>query len=501
MIQENNSQEIGQGLTQFPPFGTRDKLAYAAGDFGCNMSFALGGTFFTLFYTQYIGIPSLMFAGILVILKIWDAINDPLIGFLIDGSKPRAKGIYSGKFKRFIFIGSIALVFASALTFIPIPNADLWTKITVCILGYMIWDISYTVANVPYGSMAAAITADPVERSQLSMWRTLGAFFAAVPIMIILPVILYDENDNLIGGRLFWVALILGIIGFFAFQFCIRSSVERVSLHPSPMKSAEFEQNTPQEESSEPKFNYLNALKNFFTNRGALGITFAICAYFLGVYGGFTASAVMFQAYFKNIQISGAIQFLSMLPMFFVMPFVKSIVKKYGKKTPSEFGLLLSILGGILMLVLPIPPTPTGMMVMMLCNIIFGLGTGVLMSVSYAMVSDSIDYGEWKTGVRREGTIYSIHSFFRKAAQGLGPAMVLVLMVWLGYDESLEAAQTAQTALNMRYLVAALTLFTAVLSWLCIKFVYDIDRKMLKEIEKGLGRNIDNTNVNNVFEE
>ena len=490
MIQEEKkNQENSQGLNQLPPFGTKDKLAYAAGDFGCNMSFALGGTFFTLFYTQYIGIPSLLFAGILVFLKIWDAINDPLIGVIIDGSKPRAKGIYSGKFKRFIFMGSIALVLASALTFIPIPNADLWVKITICILGYMIWDISYTVANVPYGSLAAAITADSVERSQLSMWRNLGAFFAQIPIMILLPYILFDDDENLVGARLFWVALILGIVGFFAFQFCIRSSVERVSLHPSSMKSQEIDQNILQAESSKPKFNYINALKNFFTNRGALGITFAICSFFLGMYGGATASTVMFQSYFKNAQISGLISFILMLPMFFVMPFVKPIVKKYGKKIPSEIGLLLSILGGILMVILPISPNASGIVIIIICNVLIGFGTGFLMSVSYAMVSDSIDYGELKSGVRREGTIYSIHSFFRKAAQGLGPAMVLVLMVWLGYDESLGAAQTAQTALNMRYLVAALNLFTAVLAWICMKFIYNIDRKMIKEIERGLGRN------------
>ncbi|MHA1745760.1 MAG: MFS transporter [Promethearchaeota archaeon] len=486
MSQEENNQENKQDLSQLPPFGARDKLAYAAGDFGCNMSFALGGGFFTLFYTQYIGIPSLVFAGILVILKIWDAINDPLIGFLIDRSKPRAKGMYSGKFKRFIFIGSIALVLASALTFIPIPNAEMWVKITICILGYMIWDISYTVANVPYGSIAATITADPVERSQLSIWRNLGAFVAQIPIMISLPFILFDDDGNLVGTRLFWVALILGIIGFFAFQFCIRNSVERVSLPPSHLKSKE---NTLQAESSEPKISYFAAMKNFFNNRGALGITFGICAFFLGMYGGATTSTVMFQSYFQNAKISGMIAFILMIPMFFVMPLVKPTVKKYGKKIPSEMGLLLSILGGLLMVILPIEPNATGIAVIIGCNVLIGFGTGFLMSISYAMVSDSIDYGEWKSGVRQEGTIYSIHSFFRKAAQGLGPAMVLVLMVWLGYDETLGAAQTPQTALNMRYLYAALSLLTGVLAWVSIKFVYNIDQNMLKEIEKGLGRN------------
>jgi GPH family glycoside/pentoside/hexuronide:cation symporter len=140
---------------QLRPFGLIDKLSYAAGDFGSNMSFALAGTFFTLFYTQFIGIRSVTFDNILVFIKLWDAINDPLIGALVDKCKSNKTGILSGKFKKFIFIGSIGLVFTSAFSFLPIPNARPWQKITFCILTYMLWDISYTLANVPYGALAA----------------------------------------------------------------------------------------------------------------------------------------------------------------------------------------------------------------------------------------------------------------------------------------------------------------------------------------------------------
>ena len=97
---------------------------------------------------------------------------------------------------------------------------------------------------------------------------------------------------------------------------------------------------------------------------------------------------------------------------------------------------------------------------------------------------------EWKSGERKEGTIYAMHSFFRKVAQGIGPALVLFIMVALGYDEALEAAQTASTALNMRYLAPALNLFSALLGYICIKFIYNIDKKTLKQIQTALGHQV-----------
>lgn len=144
------AKSIPQANAATRPFGMLDKISYAAGDFGCNMSFTLAGTYFTLFYTQYMGISSVTFAGLLIILKIWDAVNDPLMGSLIDSSKGNYK---RGKFKTFIFYGSFGLTLAAALCFVPIPNAPYWAKVVVCLVGYMAWDAFYTIVNVPYGSM------------------------------------------------------------------------------------------------------------------------------------------------------------------------------------------------------------------------------------------------------------------------------------------------------------------------------------------------------------
>ena len=449
-------------------FGMLDKVAYAAGDFGCNMSFALAGTFFTLFWTQYMGIDSVVFAGLLVLLKVWDAINDPLIGSMVDASTKE------NKFKKFISIGSIGLMIAAALCFLPFPQAPYAAKIILCLFGYIAWDACYTVVNVPYGSMLGIITPDPAQRSELSAWRSLGALLASLPMGIALPIFLYDENDNVMGSRLFITALVLGVVGFIAFRFMLANTVERVKVPPKAEDA--------------PKFNFFKAFANFLRNRPAMGATLLPVAMFLGTYGAGTASTVMFQSYFKNAQLSGLMTLITMLPMMLFIPFVGKIVDKFGKKEGASAGIILSVLATALMIVVPMPANGTGIAIYLGLQLLNGLGMGVANCVTFAMVADAIDYNEWKNGSREEGSTYALHSFFRKLAQGVGPSIGLVLMVAVGYDEALQAAQPLEVATRIRYLVAAMFFVSALIMFIGAKFVYNLDKKSLAEMERALGR-------------
>lgn len=145
-------------------FGFRDVLAYGLGDFGCNMSFALKGTL-TIFWTQYMGIDSILMASLLLLVQVWDAINDPVIGAMVDADKRQYK---RNKFLAYIWAGSVGLLVAGALCFVPWTGAPYVVKCILFVAGYILWDAFYTVANVPYGSMLSLITADPVERAKLS---------------------------------------------------------------------------------------------------------------------------------------------------------------------------------------------------------------------------------------------------------------------------------------------------------------------------------------------
>ena len=148
----------------FRKFGIRDCIAYAAGDLGCNMSFSLKNTVQT-FWLVYMAMETGLLSILLLLVQIWDAINDPIIGTMIDCDKRVYK---RGKFKSYILVGALGLVVAGAAVFIPAPKASVVVKAILYVLGYMLWDAFYTVANVPYGSMLSLVTEDPGERSQLS---------------------------------------------------------------------------------------------------------------------------------------------------------------------------------------------------------------------------------------------------------------------------------------------------------------------------------------------
>lgn len=450
--------------------GFLDYVSYASGDFGCNMAFTLAGSYFTLFFTQYMGISSLTFAGIMVFLKIWDAVNDPLVGGIMDSTRREYK---RGKFRTFMFYGSFLLFLSGLLCFLPVPGAPYAAKVVLCVVGYMLYDCAYTLVNVPYGSLLAAITPDPGERTTLSAARQVGSFVATLIAGSLLPLIIYDADNNLMGGRLFIAAIVLGIIGFIAIQFTVATTVERVQ---------------PKESDKQEKFNYLRALSNFVHNRAAIGATLPAVGMFLGAYGVSTATQVLFQSYFHNAALSGFASLCTQVPMFLVMPFMHKIVDKYGKKESCTVGVAFTVVVAIFMLVLPITPDMNGLILFYVLLILNGLGRGMFMCCMYALIADAIDYNEWKTGRRDEGTTYSLYVFFRKLTNGLAPSLGLVIMVALGYNEALGAAQPADVALNMRYMVAGGYLLSAVIEFLSLKFVYNVDKKTLAAMEADLHR-------------
>ncbi|MBR3873168.1 MAG: MFS transporter [Clostridia bacterium] len=449
-------------------FGMIDNLAYAAGDFGCNMSFALKGTM-AIFWTQFMGM-DLWYSLLLVIVQVWDAINDPLIGSMIDADKRQYK---RNKFLQYIWFGSIGLIVGGACCFLPFPNAPVWAKFIIFIAGYVVWDAFYTVANVPYGSLLGLISSDPGDRASLSAFRSIGSLVGNMAPMVILPMIIYDANNQLIGERVFFAALLMGFLGFLCFQFMIKKTVIRVETDVTVSEEA-------------PKFNVLKAMANFLKNRPAVGATLAAMGMFLGQQGAATAVTVMFQSYFKNAQISGLVSMFAMIPILLFTPLARKMVNKYGKKELATVGAICSVIACALMLVLPITPDSKGLVIYVVCQLINSLGLGIYSTVSWAMMGDAIDYNEWKTGNREEGTVYALHSFFRKLAQGVGPALALVIMVALGYVGTLGANQTPEVALNMRYLVAALYLFSALMQFVGLGLVYNLNKKNLAEMQAEL---------------
>jgi len=503
-----------------PKFGIRDKLAYAAGDLGCNMSFSLKNTvqtFWLVFMTMETGLLSLL----LLLVQIWDAVNDPLIGTLIDNDKRKYK---KGKFKTYIFVGACGLLVGGAAVFLPFPGAPTVVKAVLFILGYVIWDAFYTVANVPYGSMLSLVTEDVGERAQLSTWRSIGSMIGNILPMAILPMLIwkkatwdgttdylnkieipeeftkeqfltnphtgeaYNIGDKILspvngeqveilqGNVVFWAALIMGVLGFLCFIFMLKNITIRVD--ENSVKTAE----------EGAKGNIFAAFGKFMRNRPAVGCTLAAMGMFLGMNAAATASTIMFATYFNMASLSGVVQMIGFLPMILFMPFITKIVKKYGKKEASVVGTMASMAGSVIMFLFPLFSNRTiGLVVFLLALVIYGIGMGVYTCVSWAMMSDAIDYNQWKFGTREEGTVYSLHSFFRKLAQGIGPSAVLLIMGLLGYEAKYGTiAQTAQTSYNMCWLVAGLYAFSGILQFIGLAVIYNLDKKTLEQMNTEL---------------
>ena len=521
-------------------FGIRDKLAYAAGDLGCNMSFGLKSTVQT-FWLVYMMMETGLFSILLLIVQAWDAINDPLIGSLIDSDKRKYK---MGKYKTYIFIGALGLLVGGAAVFLPFPNANTVLKAILFILGYVIWDAAYTMANVPYGTMLNIVTEDPAERTQLSVFRSIGGAVGNILPGVILPMLIwekvtypaegaqslwdrlagslkgtsitmedlthvpnipnifFDENKNDIAGQLyetgdkvlspltgaqfeilhgdkvFWAALIMGVIGLACFLFMIKNITIRGNEY-AKLNSEGGE-----------KINLIKSFGTFMKNRPAVGCTIAAMGMFLGMQSASTANTIMFATHFGQASLSGLVMMVGFAPMFIFMPLATKLVKKYGKKEVSTIGSIAGLIGGVILCIFPLLPNKSlQLIVYMIGLVFFGLGMGFYNCVSWAMMGDAIDYQEWKFGKREESVVYALHSFFRKLAQGVGPAAVIAIMgtALIGYQESLGTiGQSAETASRLCWLVAGLYAFSAVCQFVGVALVYNIDKKTLGKMNDDL---------------
>ena len=355
----------------------------------------------------------------------------------------------------------------------------------IFIAGYVIWDAFYTIANVPYGSLLSLISKEPADRASLSAWRSIGSMVGNMLPMVILPFIMYNKDGSLNGIKVFLAALIMGALGFICFQFMIRNTEIRVE---EDIKLNE----------DQPKFNVFEAMKNFMHNRPAVGATLAAMGMFIGMHGAATAVSVVFQIYFKNPQISGVVQMFAMIPIVVFTPLARKMVTKYGKKELSVIGAICSIVGGLLLFIITPNNTGLDLVLYILAQLVYSLGLGIYSTVSWAMMGDAIDYNEWKFGVREEGVVYSLHSFFRKLAQGLGPAVAVAIMGTMGYvNNSAPDANGNFTAIDVnllgwdvacdiRMLVAVLYLVAGIFQFVGLGLVYNLDKKTLATMQAEL---------------
>ena len=200
------------------PFGMKDKLGYMFGDFGNDFTFILSSSFMLKFYTDVMGIDAAVVGLLMMAARFVDAVTDVTMGQIVDRSKPTKDGKFRPWIKRMCGPVAIAsfLIYQSGLAGLPYGIKVLWMVVT-----YILWgSIFYTSINIPYGSMASAVSPDPKDRADLSTWRTIGATLAGLAIGVGTPMFAYETvNGNIVlsGSRMTVIAGVFSILAIICY--------------------------------------------------------------------------------------------------------------------------------------------------------------------------------------------------------------------------------------------------------------------------------------------
>ncbi len=454
------------------PFGMRDKLGYAMGDMGCGFSFQLLATYMQLFYCQTIGIKVEHYAAIIFISKFWDAVNDVLIGNMVDTKRLSKKS----KFMPWILLGGVMLVGLTIMVFAPINSFSYPVKIAWCLISYCLWSVAYTMVNVPYGSLLSVITSDMNQRTSLSTFRSIGAAVPGVLVMIVLPKIVYhketlptgEEVETLIGSNLFLVAIVLSVIAMIVLWGTTKLVTERVNTSSSGNNATGAKA-------------FFGAFKSFFTNRPMVGATIATVASVALFNSTMSLNNMVFQYFFKNTEMMAIAMVGSYAPMVVVMATIGKITKKFGKKNAVAYSMLVSAVAGLAMLFIPVKPDSTGMIIYVIELMFLNVGNSVFQIGVWAIVGDCIELSYRKTKKNEEGTLYALYSFFRKLSQGIGQAVSSLGLAAIGFVEGENAIQPDSFGADVKKLYFILLFVGSLVAFLSMTFVYNITKE--QEIE------------------
>lgn len=441
-------------------FGSRDKIGYMFGDMGNDLFFALIGGYLMLFYTDIYGISAAVAGMILLVARVVDAIFDVAWGTYID-SRPVGP---RGKFRPYLLFSAIPVTAFGVLTFTHFPVNESW-KVVVASVAYIIWGLAYSTINIPYGSMASVITTDPVERTSLSTFRTLGALLANVFIMVVAPMIIFGSGKSPTAHGFLIIAVICAVLANIFYFSSYKLTIERVKVTKQSQK----------------KNNLIKSLKGFSKNRALLGLMLASFGFLASFMSVNALTPYLFKDYFHAPNLIALSGLIGLASSFIAMPIISPLAKRYGKKETATIGLLLAFIVNTLMFLLPI----TSPYIYMTLNCISGFGLAFLNILIWALVSDCIDNQERITGNREEGTVYSVYSLVRKIGQAVAGGIGGFALVAVGYNSGITE-QSADVATGIKAIITLVPALGSLVALVSIYWFYDLTKKKLVELNEEL---------------
>lgn len=444
------------------PFGFKDKIGYMFGDFGNDLTFLLSSSFLLKFYTDVMDVDAYVVGIIMMIARFVDAFTDVAMGRICDKSKMTP----AGKFKPWIrrMCGPVAIVsflmYQSSLSGLPKP-----AKIAYLFITYILWgSVFYTSINIPYGSMASAISGNPDDRQSLSTFRTMGGVLAGAIIMAVVPLIIYNKvngNEVISGAKFTLVAGICSVLAIICYLLCYHFTTERVRPEIS------------QEQLK--KNNIGKMLSNAFKNRALISIIVATIFMLISQLTIQQMANYVFPNYYGNAKIQSLSVVMMGGGMIIAAVIAKPLSKKFGK---AEISVVSNMVAGIVCFLLYFI-RPQNVWVYVAFQFLCWFGLGIFSMVVWALITDVIDYSEIKNGIREDGSVYALYSFARKLGQALTSGLSGALLSMIGYKKSTAFDKNVVEGIfDISTLLPAISfILLALILW----FWYPLKKKLVDE--------------------
>lgn len=420
------------------PIKLKEKIGYSFGDFASSMFWKLFTMFLTIFYTDVVELTPVAVGTMLLLTRIWDSINDPMMGVICDRTNTK-----QGKFRPYLFWVAIPFAIIGVLTFTKFSFGPSG-KLIYAYVTYTLMMMIYTAINVPYSSLMGVMTPVPAERTTLASFRFLGAFAGGIFVTATAAHLIdFFKNGGATEAQGYqYTIAIYSILAIVFFWLTFAWTKERVKLAPS--KKSSIKEDFKDLSKNLPWFIVLGTgvFALIFTSLRDGSMMYYFKYYIkdqsLPFFGqvGWDKLASVYMTLWLACNMAGVV-------------LAKPLSDKFGKKWTYMWSMLLS--SGISFLMYFLQPSQITLIFVL--NVIVGLSAGIIMPLIWAMYADIADFSEWKTGRRATGLIFSSSSMSQKMGGALGGAITLWILAAYGFQANLDQTTDGITGIKMIFSV------------------------------------------------
>ena len=438
---------------QIRPFGVKDEIGYVFGDMAGSFVNLFVDAYFLIFCTSVLGISAGWMGTLFLVARLWDAINDPIMGSFPDRWMIGKSG---DKFKPWIKIFMIPLALSGVLCFLNVPLEGIALHAYVA-FAYVLYGMSYTGTSMPFGAMASVVSDDPIQRSKLSRARSIGGTIVGIVGLSIVPVVCFDKQSNILPGRFTLIAVVFGVLSIISYFVLLNLTQERIR------------QNSEKAE----KFNYGKVLKATVHNRPLIGVMVATLGSMLFITGSNQVRSYIFKEYYARTDVMSIISLATIPILVICFPLVPKLVAKFGKKAT----LMAAIVSSTIFSVIPVVMEIKNVYIYSALVVLGTIGQTVFTMLIWALVTDCLDYSEWKFNERSDGSMYSLYTFSRKIGSTIASTGVSFGLAAIGFVSGSNVVQTAEAVNGIYFLVNIIPVVTCILELVGVGLIFNLNKE------------------------